>query len=173
MIAVRRITPDQAQVLRAVRLAALADTPAAFGSTLDRELAFDDTEWADRARAGATGDDRCTFLAWHDDGRVVGIVGGYRVDPSEGAVDAPHGIDLVSMWTDPTVRRAGIGGALVDAVIGWARGGGADRVELWVTRGNDPAQTLYESKGFVVTGDHQPLPSDPCKDEIRMMLALS
>jgi GNAT superfamily N-acetyltransferase len=160
-------------VLRAVRLAALADTPAAFGSTLERELAFADAEWTDRAVAGSAGDERCTFLAWHADGRVVGIVGGYRVDPSEGAVDASHGIDLVSMWTDPTVRRAGIGGALVDAVIGWARGGGADRIELWVTRGNDPAQTLYESKGFAPTGDHQPLPSDPCKDEIRMVLPLS
>ena len=51
--------------------------------------------------------------------------------------------------------------------------GVAERVELWVTRGNDPARHLYESMGFVETGDHQPLPSDPCKDEIRMVLALS
>jgi GNAT superfamily N-acetyltransferase len=172
MIAVRRITPDDAPVLRAVRLAALADTPAAFGSTLERELAFDDAEWADRAVAGSAGDERCTFLAWHDDGRVVGIVGGYRLDPAEGSPTS-QAVDLVSMWTDPVVRRAGIGAALVDAVIDWARTGGAARVELWVTRGNDPAQRLYESMGFVVTGDHQPLPSDPCKDEIRMALPLS
>ncbi|MCX6519057.1 MAG: GNAT family N-acetyltransferase [Actinobacteria bacterium] len=172
MIAVRRIRPDEARVLRAVRLAALADTPAAFGSTLERELAFDDTDWTDRAIGGSAGDQRCTFLAWHDDGRVVGIVGGYRLDPAEGAPTS-QAVDLVSMWTDPAVRRAGIGAALVDAVIDWARAGGAARVELWVTRGNDPAQRLYESMGFVVTGDHQPLPSDPCKDEIRMVLTLS
>lgn len=166
MITVRRIAPNEATVLRAVRLAALADTPAAFGSTLERELAFDDTEWLDRATNSSTGDDRCTFLAWHDDGRVVGIVGGY-VEPDDATVD------LVSMWTDPSVRRSGTGRRLIDAVVDWARAAGATRVELWVTRGNDPAQLLYESMGFVVTGDHQPLPSDPCRDEIRMVLPLS
>lgn len=172
MIDVRRITPDEAQVLRAVRLAALADTPAAFGSTLDRELAFDDADWSNRAVAGSVGDERCTFLAWHTDGWVVGIVGGYRLGPTEGAPTS-RAVDLVSMWTDPSVRRAGIGRRLIDAVVEWARTAGADRVELWVTRGNDPAQHLYESMGFTATGDHQPLPSDPCKDEIRMVLLLS
>jgi RimJ/RimL family protein N-acetyltransferase len=168
MIAVRRIAPDQAQVLRAVRLAALADTPSAFGSTLARELDFDDSEWEQRALHSASGVRRCTFLAWHGDGRVVGVVGGYRLDP-----DGPSDVDLVSMWTDPSVRRAGVGRLLIDAVIDWARTSGAQRVELWVTRGNEPAQRLYESMGFTETGDHQPLPSDPCKDEIRMVLALS
>ena len=43
-----------------------------------------------------------------------------------------------------------------------------DAVELWVTRGNDRAVRLYESAGFRATGDHQPLPSDPCRDELRM-----
>jgi GNAT superfamily N-acetyltransferase len=166
MITVRRITPDESDVLRAVRLAALADAPTAFGSTLERELAFDDAEWLVRATVSSTGHERCTYLAWHDDGRVVGVAGGF-VSPERDAVD------LVSMWTDPAVRRTGTGRRLIDAVTGWARAAGVGRVELWVTRGNDPAQRLYESMGFVETGDHQPLPSDPCRDEIRMVLALS
>lgn len=45
-------------------------------------------------------------------------------------------------------------------------------VELWVTRGNDAAVRLYETAGFRLTGGHQPLPSDPCKDELRMRLPL-
>jgi ribosomal protein S18 acetylase RimI-like enzyme len=57
---------------------------------------------------------------------------------------------------------------LVDAVLGWARQSGASTVELWVTRGNDAAVRLYEAHGFLPTGHHQPLPSDPCKDELRM-----
>ncbi len=35
-------------------------------------------------------------------------------------------------------------------------------------RGNDAAQQLYESLGFVVTVSRRSLPSDPCKDKIRM-----
>jgi hypothetical protein len=30
---------------------------------------------------------------------------------------------------------------------------------------------LYEAAGFRLTGGHQPLPSDPCKDELRMRWA--
>jgi hypothetical protein len=45
-------------------------------------------------------------------------------------------------------------------------------VELWVTRGNVGAENLYRVMGFVETGDYQPLPSDPCKEELRMCLDL-
>jgi hypothetical protein len=40
-------------------------------------------------------------------------------------------------------------------------------VDLWVTRGNDPAQGFYRAMGFRGTGDYLPLPSDPCKNELR------
>ncbi len=164
MITIRRIEPQQADVLRAIRLTALADAPAAFGSTLERELGFDEAEWVNRARQSATGDERCTFIAWHDDERIAGIAGGYRVDPAD-----PPVVELVSMWTDPSSRRSGTARMLIDAVVAWATDLGAERLDLWVTGGNEPARLLYEATGFTETGDHQPLPSDPCKDEIRMV----
>jgi hypothetical protein len=43
-------------------------------------------------------------------------------------------------------------------------------VDLWVVRGNDPAQRFYRAMGFRETGDYQLLPSDPCKNEFRMRL---
>jgi hypothetical protein len=46
-------------------------------------------------------------------------------------------------------------------------------VTLWVTGGNLPAQSLYRALGFVETGDYQPLPSDPSRQETRMRLSLS
>ncbi len=94
----------------------------------------------------------------------VGIVTGIR----EQSV-----VELMSMWTAPNARRQGLGRRLVDATIEWSESGGAERVELWVMRGNNAAQLLYVSLGFAVTGDHQALPSDPCKHEIRMMRRLT
>ena len=165
MIEVRRVEPGDAPVLRAVRLAALADAPTAFGSTYEREVAFADAEWVSRAEAGAAGSDRATWFAMSED-RVVGLVGGTHMP---GGSPDP---DLVSMWMDPEYRGRGIGRLLVAAVIDWARDTGASSLSLWVTRGNDPALALYTAMGFVENGEYQALPSDPCQDEIRMVLSL-
>jgi GNAT superfamily N-acetyltransferase len=156
VIEVRRIRPDDWQALRATRLAALTDSPSAFGSTIERELAFPDAEWQERASLGAVNDDRATFLALDGDD-VVGIAGGFEWEGT---------LDLVSMWTSPAVRRQGVGRRLVEAVLEWA---GDRDINLWVTRGNDPAHELYLDMGFVDTDEVQPLPSDPCKDELRMV----
>jgi ribosomal protein S18 acetylase RimI-like enzyme len=164
-VSIRRITADDGPDLRAVRLAALADTPSAFGSTFVAEAARTDAEWSDRARWASTGVERITLLACQED-RVVGIAGGYREEIQS------TDVHLVSMWTAPDVRRGGLGQRLVSAVIDWAGETGATSVGLWVTRGNTPAQLLYESMGFRETGEYQPLPSDPCADEIRMVLPL-
>jgi len=77
------------------------------------------------------------------------------------------------MWVSPAQRRAGTAGKLVEAVVGWAHAIDAASVDLWVTRGNDAAVRLYEAAGFRETGEHQPLPSNPCKDELRMRRALA
>ena len=164
-VAVCRVRPGDASVLKDVRLAALLDTPSAFGSTYADEATRTDEHWLHRALLASSGRDSTVFLAWMD-GRAVGIVGGYRPDPSTDAVE------LVSMWTHPEARRTGVGVLLVQAVIDWATEIGSSSIGLWVTRGNAPAEGLYASLGFRATGDYQPLPSDPCKDELRMSMAL-
>ncbi|MFP3905985.1 MAG: GNAT family N-acetyltransferase [Acidimicrobiales bacterium] len=154
---------SEGSTLRDVRLAALTDSPAAFGSSLERELGWGEDEWDERASQGAASEDRATWFAVDgDSGEVVGIVGAIRPDP------AGSDVELVSMWAAPAARRRGVGRTLVDAVLEWAQEGGAGSVSLWVTRGNDAAERLYREMGFVETGDRQPLPSDSCKDELRM-----
>lgn len=153
----RRITPADGATLKRIRLAALLDTPSAFAMTHAQESTNSDDRWAELASARAEGHDHSTFFAVID-GQEVGLVGGHRVD---GGSD----VELVSMWTDPAGRGRGVGAALVAAVVDWADG---SPVNLWVTQGNDAAQRLYERCGFAVTGDVAPLPSDPCKDEVRM-----
>ena len=139
--------------------------PSAFGSTFDHEAAFTDAEWTDRASRGADGPDRATFLA-HAGEEIVGVVGGYREEPGSAVVE------LVSMWVAPHARRQGTAAALVRTVIHWAAATAATRMGLWVTRGNAPAIVLYTDLGFGETSDVQPLPSDPCKEELRMTLNL-
>jgi RimJ/RimL family protein N-acetyltransferase len=60
----------------------------------------------------------------------------------------------------------------VERAVDWATESSYKRVELWVMRGNGKAERLYRRLGFEVTGDSKALPSDPCKDEIRMRRAL-
>jgi putative acetyltransferase len=45
-------------------------------------------------------------------------------------------------------RRRGIGRALLEAGIEWARGIGITRLELYVFADNAPAIALYEALGF-------------------------
>lgn len=169
-VRVRRVRPDEANLLRRVRLAALADSPEAFSSTYELEAAFDDSVWSDRALAGSAGHDRAMFLAvagsYGSGSEPVGLAGGYHPDPAEPVVE------LISMWTSPTVRRTGAGRRLVAAVVEWAVAGGARSVGLWVVRGNRAAENLYRSMGFAETGEYEPYPHDPCKSETRMVLQL-
>jgi ribosomal protein S18 acetylase RimI-like enzyme/predicted RNase H-like HicB family nuclease len=162
---IRRVRSDEGHALRAIRLAALKESPFAFGSLYEAEAERTDDQWTARAQLGAAGADRVTFFALVK-GQIVGLVGAYRPEPDGSTVD------LVSMWTSPETRREGVGRALVSAVLDWASDASATTVALWVTQGNAPAQRLYESMGFRETGESQPLPSDPSKDELRMTLGL-
>jgi hypothetical protein len=47
---IRRFDRDEWPTYRAVRLRALGDSPDAFGSTLAREEALTDAEWAEASR---------------------------------------------------------------------------------------------------------------------------
>ncbi|HEX6472381.1 MAG TPA: GNAT family N-acetyltransferase [Streptosporangiaceae bacterium] len=159
----RRIRPDEGELLRRLRLGALADVPSAFDSTLTRERELPAAEWHRRARAGAEGDSAVTFVV-EDGTEVVGLVTGLW----DG--DGEHGAQVVSMWVDRRARGRGIGRLLLDAVVDWAVRRGAPRAELWVTDGNDPARRLYEQAGFVPTGVRAPLDSNPALTGIELVL---
>ena len=51
-VTIRRVRADEAMALKAVRLAALADAPTAFGSTYAGEAQRPDEFWRDRAARG-------------------------------------------------------------------------------------------------------------------------
>ena len=53
-----------------------------------------------------------------------------------------------------------------------ARARNATSVDLWVTETNKPARLLYERLGFTLTGERQPLPSNPDLAEVAMTYRL-
>src|SRR5580692_5995 len=99
MVRVREVTADDWELLRDVRLSALAEAPYAFGSTYAREAAFTEERWR-----GRIGERSVTFFA-HDDPAVPAPDGLARVYVEDGTAD------LVSMWVRPSSRGRQVGEA--------------------------------------------------------------
>jgi GNAT superfamily N-acetyltransferase len=155
---VRRIRADESPRLRTLRLRALAAAPTAFGSTLAREEAFSDEVWIERATQGAAGADTVTYVA-EDGDHWVGLVTG-RAEAGR--------FDLFAMFVEPEARRRGIGAALVESVVEWAKARGAPRLYLGVTATNHDAIALYERCGFRSTGTRRPLEHTPSLTVVEM-----
>jgi GNAT superfamily N-acetyltransferase len=151
---VRRIQSGDTAVLRRVRLAALADGPDAFSTTLAEGNTLSESEWNESALRRSSGDRSVTFFA-EDNAAPCGMVGGLRSDQ-----DASTAF-LVAMWVAPSHRGRGVGRQLVETVVDWATRGGHQQMELWVTESNLAAKSLYAKAGFEPTGQVQPLPSNP------------
>jgi predicted GNAT family acetyltransferase len=135
----RRITPDDWELLRDIRLRALADSPDAFGSTLEREASGDESEWRRRAS-----------------GPLLVVMEGDRAMSMAGTFTDEVGVHVWGMWTDPAHRGKGYGRAILDGLLGEARAAGL-LVQLHVNIANPVARTVYERYGFVGTGVLEPL----------------
>ncbi len=163
---IRRIAHDDAERLRDVRLAALADAPESFWQTLADEGARPRQDWRARALRNSAGDAHATFLLERD-GDPMGMVDVYR--PSL----APEFRELAAMWVAPSMRGTGAASALLDAAVDWARSVGAIGVRLWVVPTNTAAVRIYTRHGFELIGDPEPDTDDAAgKSYVPMLLAL-
>lgn len=98
--------------------------------------------------------DRARFVA-ESEGEVIGTVGG-------GSSDVTGTAALTALWVLPAARGRGVGEALVNKVLEWAKDAGYEQVMLWVVEGNSPAESLYRRTGFRRTGSVQMVrPADP------------
>ncbi len=153
-LAFRRLRADEWEVLRDVRLRALATDPAAFVATHADEVLLDDLTWRARMASGQ-------LAALDPDGRAVAMA---AVIPVEGE---PCHRELVGVWVDPAVRGAGVARTVIELAVGWAGDAGATEVTLRVLEGNGPARALYTRCGFVETGERTRRPG-AAEDEVRM-----
>jgi ribosomal protein S18 acetylase RimI-like enzyme len=137
-------------IYRDLRLRALAESPDAFGSTLELERDRPDAEWLSRLAAGMDVRFHLPLVA-RLGSEPIGLAWG-RIQDSD-----PDVANLYQLWVVPEFRRLGTGRLLLDAVIRWARRAGARRVELDVACGDSPAMRLYARAGFEAAGDPEPL----------------
>ena len=155
VIEIRVLKPDDWRLWRELRLAALAEAPAAFSSTLAEWTGAGDTEQRWRARLASA---QLSFILSYD-GEAAGMVS--AIAPGDDGA-----IELISMWVAPFARGRGVGDAAVRSVLAFAqteRGGSP--VVLAVKTQNRPAIGLYERHGFVDIGRS---PDDPSERLMRL-----
>lgn len=89
--------------------------------------------------------DAAAFVARDADDRVVGMVTGQLVaSTAEGALS----VWIEDVVVDETSRGRGIGRALLQAVLTWAKDAGATRAQLLVDTDNSLAEGFYERLGW-------------------------
>jgi RimJ/RimL family protein N-acetyltransferase len=140
-VQVRRLTPDDVQAYRQVRLRALREEPTAFSSSYDEERDLPDAVIAGRLRVLP---DRGTFGAFDED-RLVGIVTLGREDRAK----LRHRGMIFGMYVAPEMRGKGVARQLLSEALALARSvPGLLLVSLGVNAENLAAIALYESLGF-------------------------
>jgi ribosomal protein S18 acetylase RimI-like enzyme len=154
---------DDWPVWRELRLAALAEAPYAFGSTLADWQGDGDREERWRAR-----------LEIPDSRNVVAIMDGSPVGMASGVpTDEVDRVELISMWVSPVARGHGVGDRLIAEIERWAVGRRARTLWLSVVPDNGAAIALYERNGFVDTGKPGDLLADGVRRERVMAKVLS
>ena len=133
-----------------VRPAAASDADALV--ELGRAVAGEDGLWLtyDRSRT----DERRTVKSVRRDPNVAvfvaetpdGVVG--RLSIARDHNPYSRHVAELGLMVAAGVRRKGIGTALMEAAMRWARGAGITKLELTVFPHNEPAITLYRKLGF-------------------------
>ncbi len=162
---VRRFLPSEWPIYKALRLQSLNDSPDAFGSTLDQELARTDAAWAERLQSAESSGQDCALLA-ELGGTPSGLVWA-KVDSTD-----PRTVNIFQMWVAPQARARGVGEALLRAALQWATDYGAHEARLSVTCGDTPATRLYRRVGFVEFGDSEPIRPGSNLQARKMVLSL-
>lgn len=154
---IRRVTEGDVELVRSLRLRALADAPYAFSATYESVLNRPMEVWRGRVEAWVKADMETCFLGFHDDA-VCGMCG---VECSDG----PRA-NLVALWVEPAVRGTGLARELVEVVCAFARSARATEISAWVFEQNGLARRFYEGVGFIVQTDRRPCGSDLAGEEI-------
>lgn len=146
---IRPCQPDDAAGVLALLASVSRDPVNNIGREPDDPM-FTGEEEREYLAAQAARPDWCGFAAISETGDVVGLV---TIDGKRRLAMRHCGVLGVSVRAD--YRGQGMGGALMERAIVWARGSGViTRIELQVLARNTTAIGLYERLGFQLEGRH-------------------
>ncbi len=137
---VRRLTPDDAEAGRALRIEGLKRHPEAFSRDLDQEEALTVEAW--RERYGGS-----VWFGGFVGGELVGLLAFSR----ESSKKLAHTGTIGAMYVREAARGQGLADALIEAALAHAAGA-VEQVMLTVNAENARAIKLYERHGFRPTG---------------------
>jgi ribosomal protein S18 acetylase RimI-like enzyme len=135
----RRLTADDTDAFREIRLEGLRRYPESFGSD-HRDERAQPPEWF-RARIA----DHAVFGAFVEEEVLAGVAGLHV----PAGVKVKHKGFLWGMYVRPIARGTGVAAGLLNQVIDHARGV-VEEIKLEVSPDNAAALRLYESAGFTV-----------------------
>jgi ribosomal protein S18 acetylase RimI-like enzyme len=124
-------SPDEWQLARDARLAALRDAPDFLLPRQPPESSWSEEDWRLSWKSGL-------WAVAQAGGRTAGLA---RLSQGEGEAY------IESVWTHPRYRRRGVASLLVRRLIIESPPVRGD-IFVWVVHPNDPAFKLYESLGF-------------------------
>jgi RimJ/RimL family protein N-acetyltransferase len=170
---VRRVTPEDAGRMRALRLEMLADSPLAFLETLAQAASRPHEGYRQRIRQSSFGNETAQFIAGPENGPgsdPAGGPGGPLIGHAGGTVvpDEPDATVVFAVYVTPAHRGGKVLAQMVEAVADWSLAAGRAELMLEVVVGNERAVRAYEKLGFADTGVRLPHPTVPTLTELQM-----
>jgi len=139
-VIIRPAEPSDAEALVALGRAVGGEPGGWLLTTTDWRSAGDERRYLKAIRRYP---DAAVYVAESDEGDIVGRLSLSRDQHPSSAHVADLGLMVAAGW-----RRQGIGRALLETAVEWARGAGVRKLELHVFPHNEGAIKLYESFGF-------------------------
>ncbi|MEE9480981.1 MAG: GNAT family N-acetyltransferase [Kiloniellales bacterium] len=139
-ITVRRLTEDDAEIFREIRLEALDQYPEAFQATYERSAELPLETFAARLK-------RYMLFGGFSDDRLMGFVGFY---PLHNPRISHKGV-LWGMYVREEARGTGLAAAMVERVLEFAKEN-VEQVVLSVITSNEHACRFYKKMGFEIYG---------------------
>jgi GNAT superfamily N-acetyltransferase len=143
-------------------MAALAESPQAFGERTEEAAQRSDVEWdalAEKLAAQVT----MAMVLVEREAEPIGMTFVFLDEADAG------GARIGGMWVAPAERRQHLGKELVHAACTWVEARARRRIRLWVAADTAGAMQLYRSCGFVGTGVSKPFPGPEPRVIVELM----